>query len=50
MAGGGIGRVVPRGVVRTLTGVPGTSNLIVEDEERLVIADGVVIVSAISRL
>jgi len=50
VAGGGIGRVVTRGVVRTLTGVPGTSSLILEDEERFVMADGVVIASTISRL
>ena len=50
MVGGGIGRVVPRGVVRTLTGIPGTSSLILEDEERLVIADGVFNASAILRL
>ena len=50
MVGGGRGRVVPRGVVCTLTGAPGTSSLFLEDEERFVIAEGVVIASFISRL
>ena len=43
-------RVVPLGVVRKFTGVPGTSSLILEEEKELVIADGVVIASAMSRL
>ena len=48
--GGGIGRVGPLGVVRKITGVSGTSSLILDEEKELVITGGVVITSALSRL